>query len=87
MTSPSDSSKKTLNLSHMPKIPCPKHPTLTIHSLCFQQACKTPYICSQCEVDHPKDHVELFQTVDSIYSDRLLANYKKTLESDFRPKT
>ena len=69
--------------SKVPELPCPEHPDLTIHSLCFQAGCSTPYICANCEAKHPKDHSHAFIAIRNVYEDKTLIHHAEALSCDF----
>ena len=74
---------KFLFTSKSPKVSCPKHPSQDLRFLCLERGCSIPYVCIHCEAKHPKSHSWAFQSLDSVFDDKYVAQYAKVLNLDF----
>ena len=74
---------KCLFTSKSRKVSCPRHPSQKLRFLCLERGCSSPYVCTHCEAKHPKDHLWAFQSLDSVFDDKYVAQYAKILDLDF----
>ena len=62
--------------SEAPKIHCPIDHNSFITHFCLMRDCPAPFICSKCNLQHPKDHKDYFVSHNAFYSDQLIQDFR-----------